>query len=136
MASTMYRMFPLFNVRENKENLTEIPVPQRTLTSRFLTVAESEPFGPIESSKIYQLSPAVDLLKTAAEHGSTKKQVSNKKVHIGKRKPTDRFLFEFTEATVGKVGFRYGTTQRDNKKDRKIDYDASGKMIYALPESG
>lgn len=133
----MYRMFPLFNTRDNKENLTEIPVPERTLTSRFLTVAESEPFGPIEASKIYNLSPAVDLLKNAAEHGATTKvKTSNKNIVIGKRKPTDRYLFEFTEAKVGKVGFRYGTTQRDNKKDRKIDYDASGKMIYALPESG
>lgn len=141
----MYNMFPLFSSR-TKENLSEIPVPKKTLLSRFLTVAENEPFGPIEASKIYNLPPAVDLLKKAAEVGDhsehdfkleeEKKQKAAEKIIVAKGKKKDRFVFEFTKAKVGQVGFRYGTTNRDNKKDRKIDYDSTGKMIYALPQSG
>lgn len=144
----MYKMFPLFSTKGSRENLSEILVPEKTLSSRFLTIAESEPFGPIEASKVYNLPPAVDLLKQAAEVGdhsesklSKKEETKIKQAYIrekfyfGKKK-SDRYTFEFKKAKVGEVGFRYGTTLRDNKKNRKIDFDNSGKMIYALPQSG
>ncbi|CCH42315.1 37S ribosomal protein S35, mitochondrial [Wickerhamomyces ciferrii] len=143
MSNTMYKMFPLFNSNQHAENLTEIPVPERTLTSRFLTVAENEPFGPIEASKIYRLPLATDLLKNLDHDESTPspKQQHYQKQHepkILRTKSTKRgrSVFEFKQAKVGQVGFRYGTVLRDNKKDRRVDYDESGKMIYALPESG
>lgn len=140
MSETMYKMFPLFERQSHSENLSEIPVPVKTLQSKFVTIAESEPFGPVDAAKVFGLEPAaetLDRLATTGDHSNDKK--SNQKereVFIAKGNKNDRFEFQFTKAKVGQVGFRYGTTLRDNKKDRKFTFDNSGKMVNALPTSG
>ncbi|KAH3676068.1 hypothetical protein WICMUC_002365 [Wickerhamomyces mucosus] len=140
MAQTMYKMFPLFERPVHSENLSEIPVPVKTLQSRFLTIAESEPFGPVDAAKVLGLEPAEETLKKLAETGGhstiTSSKANEKQIFTAKQNEKDRFVFKFTKAKVGEVGFRYGTTLRDNKKDRKFTFDNSGKMINALPISG
>ncbi|KAH3683510.1 hypothetical protein WICPIJ_005506 [Wickerhamomyces pijperi] len=140
MSQTMYKMFPLFERPLHSENLSEIPVPVKTLQSRFLTIAESEPFGPVDAAKILGLEPAEQTLENLAKTGghstTLKSDVKAKEVFTAKVEEKDRYVFKFTKAKVGSVGFRYGTTLRDNKKDRKFTYDNSGKMVNALPLSG
>ena len=136
MAETLYKMFPVFEPesRKSRENLSEIPVPQKALSSRFLTIAESEPFGPIDAAKTLELEPAavtLDKLSTVGEHssGHTTK-TKTRKVVYGELLANEKSVFKFTNARVGKVGFRYGCVNRDNKKDRKIGFDEFGRMVY------
>lgn len=138
MSSTMYKMFPLFERPRHSDNLSEIPVPVKTLQSRFLTIAESEPFGPIDAAKVFDLEPASETLQRLAEtgHHATVSNKKDKQVFVAESAPKDRYVFKFHKAKVGQVGFRYGATLRDNKKDRKFSYDDSGKMVNALPTSG
>jgi hypothetical protein len=139
MANTMYKMFPLFERPRHSDNLSEIPVPVKTLQSRFLTIAESEPFGPVDAAKVFDLEPASETLQRLAEtghHATTNDTDKQREVFVAKSKEEDRYVFKFHKAKVGQVGFRYGTTLRDNKKDRKFAFDDSGKMINALPTSG
>lgn len=140
MSQTMYKMFPLFERPLHSENLSEIPVPVKTLQSRFLTIAESEPFGPVDAAKILGLEPAEQTLenlgKTGGHSTTLKSKAKAKEVFTAKVEENDRYVFKFTKTKVGSVGFRYGTTLRDNKKDRKFSYDNNGKMINALPLSG
>lgn len=130
-------MFPVFKPEHGRmrENLSEIPVPQRALSSRFLTIAESEPFGPIDAAKLLELEPAavtLEKLSAVGEHsaGHSTKKTDNVKVIYGEVLSGEKSVFKFTNARVGKVGFRYGTVNRDNKKDRKIGFNELGKMIY------
>ncbi|EDO17391.1 hypothetical protein Kpol_1060p47 [Vanderwaltozyma polyspora DSM 70294] len=137
MSTTLYNMFPLFepSIDAKRENLSEIPVPPSALKSRFLTIAESQPFGPIDAAKVLELEPASDTLEklsTIGEHSSGHQTIRkiNKKVIYGEMLQGEKSLFKFTEARVGKVGFRYGRVNRDNKKDRKIGFNEAGKMVY------
>lgn len=139
MADTVYKMFPLFDPsqRSQRENLSEIPVPEKTLASRFLTIAESEPFGPVDAAKILELEPAVKTLEriaTIGEHSEGNKlrepSKSGNKVVYGEVRKGDNAVFKFKQAKVGKVGFRYGSGNRDNRKDRKIGFNEIGQMVY------
>ncbi|CAY68392.1 mitochondrial 37S ribosomal protein MRPS35 [Komagataella phaffii GS115] len=138
MSETMYKMFPLFEPHLNGENLTEIPIPTKTKNSRFLTIAESEPFGPVEAAKVFGLEPAAETLAKLSEQGEhaahhmQAKSTSKKNGFLAPVLQGEKSLFKFVEAKAGTVGYRYGTCLRDNKKDRKIGYDASGKMVYLL----
>lgn len=140
MSETMYKMFPLFEKDAHTENLSEIPVPVKTLESKFVTIAESEPFGPIDAAKVFGLEPAAQTLEKlgSGDHHLTDKSSKEKKreVFLAKSNKNDRFVFQFTKSKVGEVGYRYGTTLRDNKKDRRFTFDNSGKMVNALPKSG
>lgn len=136
MADTMFKMFPVFK-QANNENLSEIPIPSKALSSRFLTIAESQPFGPIDAAKVLELEPAavtLEKLSTEGEHAiGHDKFVSHKnkkKVVYGEVLEGERSKLKFVHKTVGKVGFRYGSGNRDNRKDRKIGYDELGKMVY------
>lgn len=135
MSETMYKMFPIFEPH-NKENLSEIPIPVKALSSHILTIAESQPFGPIEASKVLGLEPASETLKKLGELGEhsanhdTQKQQKKNRVIYGEVLEHDRFKYKFVNMPVGQVGFRYGRPLRDNKKDRKIGFDKLGKMIY------
>lgn len=128
-------MFPVFK-EFHKENLSEIPVPARALSSRFMTIAESEPFGPIEAAKVLELEPAIETLQrlsTEGEHSAgheLKTKVSKNKVVYGELLKGEKSQFRFVHKSVGQVGFRYGSGNRDNKKDRVIGFNESGKMIY------
>lgn len=137
-ADVMYNLFPLYDPKKNAENLTEIPIPEATKQSRFLTIAESEPFGPIDAAQEYGLEPAAVTLQRLS-HGSEpssndvkKEQKKDSRSFIAPMNKGDRSAFRFTNVKVGKVGYRYGKSFRDNRKDRKIDFDAAGKMYYPI----
>lgn len=138
MSRTMYQMFPLYNPEKNAENLTEIPIPRETLQSRFLTIAESEPFGPVDAAKEFNLEPAavtLERLSEGGEHSAHHSQANASKKNgsfISTMYEGDKCAFKFTPVKVGKVGYRYGKVLRDNRKDRKIAYDAAGNKYYPL----
>ncbi|AET41500.1 mitochondrial 37S ribosomal protein mS45 Ecym_8215 [Eremothecium cymbalariae DBVPG len=135
MAETMYKMFPIFEAR-NQENLSEIPVPAKALSSRILTLAESEPFGPIDAANVLELEPAAETLNKLAQEGehstghTSEQNIRKQKVIYGEVLKGERFKYKFTNKSVGKVGFRYGSSNRDNKKDRGIGFDERGRMVY------
>lgn len=128
----MYRMFPLYEPPIEAENLTEIPTPQRTLHQRFLTISESEPFGPVDAAKLFDLEPAQETLNKLTElqsHDETS-NVKLSKVVVGTEKEGDKNVFKFTQSKAGEVGFRYGASRRDRKKDRAIGFNREGQMVY------
>lgn len=127
----MYKMFPLYNAPVEAENLTEIPAPQRTLHQRFLTISESEPFGPVDAAKVFELEPASETLHklTEIDDASVTDNVKKTSVVIGNEKQGDRSLFKFTPAKSGSVGYRYGASKRDRKRNRDIGFDRTGNMV-------
>ncbi|GMG35858.1 unnamed protein product [Ambrosiozyma monospora] len=141
MNDVIYKMFPVYeNSGFQAENLTEIPIPEKTQQSRFLTIAESQPFGPVDAAKEFGLEPAAVTLQKLSETGAHSAHTAggsgaksgSKKSFISPMKEGDRHAFRFTDAKVGQVGYRYGKVFRDNRKDRKIGFDAAGNMIYLL----
>lgn len=137
MSKTMYNMFPLYNAEKNAENLTEIPIPKETLQSRFLTIAESEPFGPVDAAKEFNLEPAavtLERLSEGGEHSSHHTATIAKKdgSFVAPMYEGDKCAYKFTPVKVGQVGYRYGRVFRDNRKDRKVAYDAAGNKYYSL----
>lgn len=130
-SGVMNRMFPLFDPASDAVNLTEIPTPQKTLQQRFLTISESEPFGPVEASKIFDLEPAqktLDSLSEVKHKGDDEVEMST--VLVGEQRAGDKTQFRFTMAKAGEVGFRYGASRRDRKKDRAVGFNRGGKMVY------
>lgn len=138
MSKTLYNMFPLYNPEKNAENLTEIPIPKETLQSRFLTIAESEPFGPVDAAKEFNLEPAAVTLERLSEggehssHAAANSNTNKDGSFIAKMHEGDKYAFKFTPVKVGKVGYRYGKVFRDNRKDRKVAYDSAGNKYYPL----
>ncbi|EGV64279.1 hypothetical protein PSN45_004044 [Yamadazyma tenuis] len=131
-STTMYKMFPLFNPPLQAENLTEIPTPSRTLHQRFLTISESEPFGPVDAADIFGLEPASETLTKLTQiqdHSQQNNSVVLNKVLVGKQKEGDRTAFRFSHAQSGSVGYRYGASRRDRKKDKAIGFDRVGKLV-------
>ena len=95
-------MFPVFKGGYGADNLTEIPTPYKTLHDRFLTIEESEPFGPVDAAKILQLEPAETTLKKLTEFNveeTDEQQTEDKKVDVlyGKKREGDRSTFKFVE---------------------------------------
>lgn len=130
-SDIMYKMFPLFQQQVNADNLTEIPTPHKTLHQRFLTIAESEPFGPVDAAKLLNLPVAKDTLSRLSEiNEDSAKPVKTNEVVVGKERQGDRTAFKFTSAAAGDVGFRYGASRRDTKKNRAVGFDAQGKLCY------
>ncbi|GMF06177.1 unnamed protein product [Ambrosiozyma monospora] len=71
MSDVIYKMFPVYeNSGLQAENLTEIPIPEKTQQSRFLTIAESQPFGPVDAAKEFGLEPAAVTLQKLSETGA------------------------------------------------------------------
>lgn len=129
----MKKMFPLYDPPREADNLTEIPTPHKTLHQRFLTISESEPFGPVDAAKIFGLEPAQQTLDNLTElKQESQGHVHMNKVTVGVQKEGDKSQFRFTNATSGKVGYRYGASRRDRKKDRAVGYDKLGRMIYTV----
>ncbi|KAK6458051.1 eukaryotic mitochondrial regulator protein-domain-containing protein [Scheffersomyces xylosifermentans] len=131
-ADVMYKMFPLYQPPLGADNLTEIPTPHKTLTQRFLTIAESEPFGPIDAAHLLELPVASDTLSklTEVQEAGDEAKVKLNKVIVGKQREGERTAFKFTSSKAGVVGHRYGASRRDTKKDRAVAFDAEGRMIY------
>lgn len=132
-ASTMHKMFPLYKPPHGADNLTEIPTPHKTLHQRFLTISESEPFGPVDAAQLFDLEPAGTTLEKLSElKEDSEQKVHMNKVVVGKQKQGDDTQFRFTMATSGNVGFRYGASRRDRKKDRAVGFDKQGRMVYTV----
>lgn len=132
-ADTMYKMFPLYEPPVEAENLTEIPTPHKTLHQRFLTIAESEPFGPVDAAGLFGLEPAQQTLEKLTDFKDDEEaHVKLNKVLVGTERENDRRVFKFTHAKSGSVGFRYGASRRDRKKDRAVGFDQAGRMVYTL----
>ncbi|CCD24525.1 mitochondrial 37S ribosomal protein mS45 NDAI_0D02110 [Naumovozyma dairenensis CBS 421] len=139
-SNTMFNMFPIFKPEIKRENLSEIPVPEKTLSSRFVTLSESEPFGPVDAAELLELEPAVKTLEqlaTTGEHSQghlevlqNKKLNNKKRIVLGEVREGDRSVFKFVDSKVGQVGFRYGAGNRDSKKDRKVGFNEAGQMVY------
>ncbi|KAH3664034.1 hypothetical protein OGAPHI_004748 [Ogataea philodendri] len=135
-ASVMNKAFPLYDPQEHGENLTEIPIPSETLHSRFVTIAESEPFGPVDAAKEFGLEPAAETLRKVTEEGedalNKRRQTRIQKTFVAPMHQGDTTAFKFTDVKVGQVGFRYGKPYRDNRKDRKYAFDNAGNMYAVL----
>lgn len=136
MAESMFKMFPIFNPSA-MENLSEIPIPSKALASRFQTIAESQPFGPMDAAKVLELEPAavtLEKLSTEGEHAMGHdrllKNAKKNKIVYGEFLDGERSKLKFVHKPVGKVGHRYGSGNRDNRKDRKIGFNELGKMVY------
>ncbi|KAL6943197.1 hypothetical protein ACO0RG_002186 [Hanseniaspora osmophila] len=132
--SSLSKMFPLYNARNDGENLQEIPIPENTKYSRFMVLAESQPFGPLDAANVLGLAPAESTLKKLADMSQGKntknKQNSKGKIVIGTKYKGEKSMFKFIDSKVGHVGYRYGAGNRDSKKDRKIGFNEVGQMIY------
>lgn len=128
------KMFPVFKAPKDADNLTEIPTPAKTLRQRFLTISESEPFGPVDAAKIFELEPAQETLDNLTEFKEPSEIGERKtnEVVVGSEKQGEKNQFRFTKATAGDVGHRYGASRRDRKKDRAIGFDKLGRMVYTL----
>ncbi|KAI5963787.1 uncharacterized protein KGF55_002667 [Candida pseudojiufengensis] len=140
-SQVMKRMFPIFKGGYTSDNLTEIPTPHKTLTDRFLTIEENEPFGPVDAAKILNLEPASKTLQKLTEFNLEEAQkqqqiIEDQKIEViyGKKRKDEKKLFRFTMKNVGEFGHRYGASRRDTKLDRAVGFDASGKMIYLHPD--
>ncbi|CAL9729111.1 small ribosomal subunit protein mS45 [Monosporozyma unispora] len=143
MASTMEDMFPLFNPPEGamnrRENLSEIPIPPKAQRSRFVTLAESEPFGPLDAASVLELEPAVKTLErlaTEGEHSANQSKLSHsstkgRRVVYGAVLAGERSQFKVVDMPGHQSAYRYGSGNRDNKKDRRIAFNEHGRMIYA-----
>ncbi|ODV61786.1 mitochondrial 37S ribosomal protein mS45 ASCRUDRAFT_32968 [Ascoidea rubescens DSM 1968] len=134
MSSTMKKIFPLFERHRKPENLTEIPAPAKTLQSRFLTINESEPFGPVDAAKVFGIKSGKETLQDIAETEHKEfhheEQKEGKEVYYAPVLEGEKSVFRFVKSKVGKVGHRYGASNRDNKTDRKIGFDTTGRMVY------
>lgn len=132
-AGVMKKIFPIFDQAKNGDNLTEIPTPHKTLHQRFLTISESEPFGPVDAAKIFDLEPAQQTLDRLTElKQETGASVAVKEVVVGQEREGDKNQFRFKMASSGNVGFRYGASRRDKKKNRAVGFDKLGRMVYAV----
>lgn len=139
MSNTMRNMFPILRGNNaQKDDLTEIPVPQETRHQRFINVAESEPFGPIDAAKVLNIEPAADTLERLSTHGNQshnndKSSLTNEKdvSFLGAQLDGEKALFKFTNAKAGNVGHRYGASRTDRRHARKVRYTATGQMVYA-----
>lgn len=142
MATVMEGMLP--QVRYNKgyngesqstDDLSEIPVLEETRTQRFITLAESEPFGPLDAAKtlgIDSASAMLEKLKVSEDHhqrGGLGSKASS--VYRAPQLENEKVLFRFIPAKVGEVGFRYGASRDDQKHNRKVQYNTIGQKKYA-----
>lgn len=144
MARAMTRMFEHIPVNERGEpktkvdDLSEIPVQKETRQQLFTSIAESEPFGPVDAAKALHLEPAKQILEKLSTVGEGEQQSEETSQHprsfYADRLEGERFLFRFTDASVGRVGFHYGAARDDTKPGRKVVYQPDGTRVYPPPE--
>jgi hypothetical protein len=144
MAKIMKSMFTvIYTDRESGipvrevDNLTEIPIPEETRRQRFMSIAESEPFGPLDAAKALKIEPAAATLEKLTQHETEDANASTTKVRRSELSfyapilEGEKSAFRFTDAKVGQVGYRYGASRDDRKHARKVKYLPNGKMVYA-----
>ncbi|CAN6635818.1 small ribosomal subunit protein mS45 [Trichomonascus vanleenenianus] len=133
-ARTMEGMFPLLEPNSRlRDDLTEIPIPDETRHQRFISIAESQPFGPVDAANVLNIEPAAETLEKLNNHElelqskSKKREVS----FIAAQLEGEKAAFRFTNAKVGEVGHRYGAARDDRKHGRKMKYTATGQAVWA-----
>lgn len=122
MSKTLEQMFPLYE--PSPRRMEEI---EMTNKSQFITLAESEPFGPLDAANLLGLKPAKELLLQQGEHAKKKHQ---DRVVYGPVRAGDRSVFKIKDVPGYKSAIRYGSGQRDNKRDRRVGFDSEGRMVY------
>lgn len=149
MARVIEGMLPEIIVdRRTKEILTmasdlsEIPVLEETRSQRFITIAESEPFGPVDAARVLGIEPAsklLDNLNSSEDHHKhdesspdAPQQKRGPKEFIAPQLEQERVAFRFKSVKVGDVGFRYGASRDDQKHNRKVVYNVVGQKQYAF----
>lgn len=149
LAETMRGLFPEIRTNEHDipdrpvDNMTEIPIPEQTRHQKFMTIAESEPFGPLDAAQALNVEPAsvtlekltqhteADANQDAAHKSEQKAHAKHELAFYGPVMKGDRSKYRFVSAKVGQVGHRYGASKDDRKHARKVKYTPTGKMVYA-----
>lgn len=121
------------------DNLTELPMSKETRTQMFQTIAESEPFGPVDAAEMLGIEPAnvtLERLTNIEAEQETETAKKNLKTNSFYARLVDgeRHLFRFSDAQVGKVGYHYGAARDDQKSGRKVRHLPNGKPAYSKPE--
>ncbi|XBW37067.1 hypothetical protein QEN19_002644 [Hanseniaspora menglaensis] len=147
-GQTMYGMFPLYDpihevqgangariLMNGSDDLEELPGLKETETSKFMTVTEGDDFTNLDAANVLFLEPAdkvIELLKLKSQQTEQDKlaKLKERNIVLGRKYKTDRFDMQFIDVKVGETGKRYGTGNRDNKKNRPVTYDINGKKIY------
>lgn len=135
LPQVQYRYQEDGKVRPTDE-LSEILMPNETRTQRFISIAESEPFGPVDAAKVLGIDSATTLLDkiTSVDHvhdKDNKTKVSRTDAFIAPQLNGEKAAFRFTAAKVGQVGYRYGAARDDQKHNRKVKYNSIGEKTYA-----
>jgi len=148
MARTMTSLFDEIPTNEAGkpyravDNLTELPMSKETRAQMFQTIAESEPFGPVDAAEMLGIEPAnrtlerltnVEASTSTAEADTAQKQLKTDSFYA-KQLEGERHLFRFTDAKVGKVGYHYGAARDDQKSGRKVRHLPNGRPAYSVPE--
>lgn len=145
MAKSMTSLFEEIPVNDKGlpvsavDNLTEIPMPKETRKQMFQSIAESEPFGPVDAANILGIEPAATTLEKLTNVEVESEQVESKKPKsrdsfFAEQLEGERHLFKFTDAKVGKVGYHYGASRDDQKSARRVEHLPDGSVRYPLPE--
>ncbi len=139
LDNTMYEMFPVFSLDSvSKTSFADdqISADPKARAGRFLTIAESEPFGPLDAANELNIEPAADILAkskdfTYISEKAAKEKENRARIFIAPQLKGEKSLLRFTHARVGHVGFRYGASKDDNKRNRKVKFNEIGEMVYA-----
>lgn len=135
LPQVQYRYQEDGKVRPTDE-LSEILMPNETRTQRFISIAESEPFGPVDAAKVLGIDSATTLLDkiTSVDHvhdKDNKTKVARTDAFIAPQLNGEKAVFRFSAAKVGQVGYRYGAARDDQKHNRKVKYNSIGEKTYA-----
>lgn len=143
LSKTITDMVPRVNYRFQEDNkvrptdeLSEIPMPDETRTQRFISIAESEPFGPVDAANVLEIEPAstlLDKLTSVDHHNQASKSFNDDKkdAFYAPQLAGEKSVFRFSHAKVGTFGFRYGAARDDQKHNRKVKYNSIGQRVYA-----
>lgn len=126
-------------IRSAKDNLTEIPIPEETHQQIFQSIAESQPFGPVDAADVLGIEPAAETLKRLTEPQREHQDTQDKKgkgsvSFFGPQYEQERNLWRFTNAKVGRVGYHYGSAKDDRKHGRRVTFNPDGTQAWPLPE--
>lgn len=146
-AETMKGMLPIYDpvkphknpkldaaLKTNgKDDLDELPSFKELEKSKFISIPEGNSFTNLDAANVLFLQPAdkvINTLKAKETETNEDEGLEERRFILGKKYVTDRFDFHFVDVKVGEVGKRYGTGNRDNRKDKQYTYDMNGKMVY------
>lgn len=146
LGRTLTGMFPLITKQlavegrgSKRENLTEVPVNNATQFGRFVTIAESEPYGPADAAEDFGVEAAKDTLQALVSGGekSFMEKVhmtglgrKEEPVRIGEVRAGEKKVWRFFDGVAGEVGLRYGRGPRDKRPGRAVGFKRDGTKVY------